>query len=138
MQPSQHLTRVEAAAYLGVSAFTLNQWASQGKGPRSIKVGRQCVYKRVDLDAYKAGCNHPQASQPVAQAEIGTLPAGAYILRLPQVVAMTGLSKSSLYGLMRKSQFPASISLGPRAVGWPSHLVQQWLADRINRAEVAV
>lgn len=65
----------------------------------------------------------------------GSLPAGAYIMRLPEVEATTGLKKTTLYQLQRKGQFPASISLGARAVGWPSHLVEQWIADRINAAQ---
>lgn len=130
------LTRAELARELGVSIHTVNQWAVSGKGPKSIRVGRQCVYLRVDVDRYKASlakaANHEQAVSVTS-----LLPAGAYIMRLPDVTAITGLSKSSIYSLSRKNLFPAAISLGPRAVGWPSHLVHKWLADRINSAQVA-
>ena len=53
-------------------------------------------------------------------------------LRLPKVRAMTGLSKSSLYDLMRAKSFPAPVQLGPRTVAWVSSEVRQWAADRIS------
>ena len=40
------------------------------------------------------------------------------ILRLPEVMARTGLSRSTIYSKMDKREFPQSISLGLRAVGW--------------------
>jgi prophage regulatory protein len=40
------------------------------------------------------------------------------ILRLPQVKKRTGLSRSSIYLRMAIGEFPASISLGGRAIGW--------------------
>jgi predicted DNA-binding transcriptional regulator AlpA len=39
-------------------------------------------------------------------------------LRLPEVKAITGLSKTSLYALIRDRSFPAPVRLGPRAVAW--------------------
>jgi prophage regulatory protein len=52
-------------------------------------------------------------------------------LRLPEVKAVTGLSKSSLYELIRANSFPASVRLGPRTVAWVKSEVRQWAADRI-------
>jgi predicted DNA-binding transcriptional regulator AlpA len=39
-------------------------------------------------------------------------------LRLPEVKALTGLSKTSIYELIREKSFPAPVRLGPRAVSW--------------------
>ncbi|MBX9803776.1 MAG: helix-turn-helix domain-containing protein [Caulobacteraceae bacterium] len=51
---SPWLTRDEAASYLGLSPKTLAGWASEGKGPRSRKLGpsRPCRvrYRIEDLD----------------------------------------------------------------------------------------
>jgi prophage regulatory protein len=52
------------------------------------------------------------------------------ILRLPQVVAKTGLSRSTLYVLQKHNEFPKAIQLGGRAVGWLNSEVSQWLAER--------
>jgi len=49
------------------------------------------------------------------------------IIRLPEVKEKTGLSRSSIYLRMSKGDFPQSISLGERAVGWLEADVEQWL-----------
>ena len=40
------------------------------------------------------------------------------IMRLPEVIRVTGLSRSTIYLRMSKGSFPRTISLGERAVGW--------------------
>ncbi|WNC70913.1 AlpA family transcriptional regulator [Thalassotalea psychrophila] len=49
------------------------------------------------------------------------------ILRLPAVIELTGLSRSSIYLRMKNQIFPQSISLGDRAVGWLEEDINQWL-----------
>lgn len=49
------------------------------------------------------------------------------IIRLPDVIKMTGLSRSTIYLRMSKGSFPQSISLGERAVGWLETDVEKWL-----------
>ncbi|MCG3884713.1 AlpA family transcriptional regulator [Photobacterium leiognathi] len=49
------------------------------------------------------------------------------IIRLPEVIKMTGLSRSTIYLRMSKDDFPHTISLGERAVGWLESDVDQWL-----------
>ncbi|MEN7430390.1 AlpA family transcriptional regulator [Chromobacterium sp. TRC.1.1.SA] len=58
----------------------------------------------------------------------------SYMLRLPDVMKVTGLSRSSLYALIKQGQFPRQIQLGPRAVAWLSSDVDSWLEERINAA----
>ncbi|SUX28441.1 helix-turn-helix transcriptional regulator [Chromobacterium vaccinii] len=58
----------------------------------------------------------------------------SYMLRLPDVMKVTGLSRSSLYALIKQGQFPRQIQLGPRAVAWLSSDVESWLEERINAA----
>lgn len=53
------------------------------------------------------------------------------IIRLPAVMALTGLSRSSIYLRMSKGHFPKNISLGERAMGWLEEEVNQWLEDKI-------
>ncbi len=54
------------------------------------------------------------------------------IIRLPEVIKETGLSRSTIYLRMSKGDFPQSISLGDRAVGWLQGEVNQWLEQRIS------
>jgi len=53
------------------------------------------------------------------------------ILRLPTVKAETGLARSTLYARIADGLWPKPVSLGPRAVGWPSSEVAAINAARI-------
>ena len=53
------------------------------------------------------------------------------ILRRKQVQARTGLSRSSLYGLMKLRLFPQSIKISSRAVGWLESDIDDFIASRI-------
>lgn len=52
------------------------------------------------------------------------------ILRLRQVTARTGLSRSSIYQLIHEKAFPKQIALTGYAVGWLESEVEQWIADK--------
>jgi predicted DNA-binding transcriptional regulator AlpA len=58
-------------------------------------------------------------------------------LRLPEVKAITGLSKTSVYALIRGKSFPAPVRLGPRAVAWVRSEVRQWALDRVHASRSA-
>ncbi|ORT49515.1 DNA-binding protein [Vibrio sp. qd031] len=56
------------------------------------------------------------------------------LIRLNEVLAMTGLSRSGVYRSIVRQQFPKQVSLGDRAVAWVESEVQAWVIDRvINR-----
>jgi excisionase family DNA binding protein len=46
------LTISEAAAYLRNPIGTLRKWRSQGRGPKSVKLGRRVLYDKADLDQW--------------------------------------------------------------------------------------
>jgi len=50
------------------------------------------------------------------------------LLRRPEVEARTGLSRSTLYRLMRTGEFPEPLKIGPRAVRWVAGEVDTWIA----------
>ena len=54
------------------------------------------------------------------------------VLRLPVVLARTGLSRSSIYAKVAAGEFPEPINLGARAVGWLSDEVEAWLVARVE------
>lgn len=56
------------------------------------------------------------------------------ILRLPQVIQITGLCRSMIYQLESADRFPHRIRIGPRAVGWLHGEIQQWLEEQIIRS----
>jgi prophage regulatory protein len=57
---------------------------------------------------------------------------GISILRARQVRERTGLSRSTLYAKIKAGEFPRSISLGDRAVGWSSAEIDAWIGARID------
>ena len=59
------------------------------------------------------------------------------ILRLNDVKAKTGLSRSTIYLRMAEGTFPKKISLGPRAVGWINSEVIEWIEQRIGESRLA-
>ena len=52
------------------------------------------------------------------------------ILRLPQVLETTRHSRSTIYALIQKGQFPRPVKLGERASGWLSADVCAWIESR--------
>lgn len=58
-------------------------------------------------------------------------------LRLPEVKSITGLSKTSLYALIREQSFPAPVRLGPRAVAWVRSEIRQWAVERVHASRTA-
>lgn len=55
------------------------------------------------------------------------------VLRRPEVEARTGLSRSTLYSMMAEGEFPQSVRLGKRAVGWSEAAILGWLRSRKPR-----
>ena len=51
-------------------------------------------------------------------------------LRRRAVEEITGLSRSTIYNLMSKGQFPRPVKLTGKAVGWPENAIAEWLAGR--------
>ena len=57
-------------------------------------------------------------------------------LRLPEVMARTGLSRSTIYVRLEQGRFPKPVSLGGRAVGWIEAEVDEWMRERIAASRV--
>lgn len=57
------------------------------------------------------------------------------LLRLPEVLDRTGLSRSTLYA---DSTFPKPVKIGERAVAWVEDEIKDWVDARIaQREEIA-
>lgn len=50
--------------------------------------------------------------------------------RRPAVEEITGLSRSTIYCMMSRGDFPRPIKLSPRIVAWPESRITAWLAQR--------
>jgi prophage regulatory protein len=56
------------------------------------------------------------------------------LLRLPEVKATTGLSKSTIYARIAEGTFPKQVALGPRLVVWVESDIQNWIAEQVSAA----
>ena len=59
------------------------------------------------------------------------------LLRIPDVQARTGISRSQLFELIRRKEFPAPIPLVGRTRAWVESDVSAWIAGRIEAARAA-
>jgi prophage regulatory protein len=55
------------------------------------------------------------------------------ILRRWQVQDTVGLSRATIYQMMREGRFPKPVKISARAVGWIEHEIQEWLLKRVER-----
>ena len=53
------------------------------------------------------------------------------LMRLKEVMAATGLGRSTLYKYIAAGQFPEPVALGGRSVAWVADEVDEWILARI-------
>jgi prophage regulatory protein len=53
-------------------------------------------------------------------------------IRLPQVLYLTGLGKTSIYKLMKNNAFPKPTSFGARRIAWKRSHIQNWIESKIQ------
>ena len=54
------------------------------------------------------------------------------IYRLPEVITITGLSRSSIYLRVSTDEFPKPVKIGRRAIGWPEESIIAWQAKMME------
>ena len=55
------------------------------------------------------------------------------LLRRPAVESATGLSRSTIYEMMAREDFPCPLRIGRRAVAWRESEILAWIDDRASR-----
>ncbi len=59
------------------------------------------------------------------------------ILRIKGVTKKVGVSRATIYNLVRAGQFPRSIQITANTSGWLEHEVDEWLETRIRESRKA-
>ncbi len=54
------------------------------------------------------------------------------LIRLKEVINLTGLGRSSIYKFMMEGHFPQSISLGERAIAWDENEIDEWILSKVE------
>ena len=88
----------------------------------AIALNMASIVERIESDA-ETDCTHRPFHRTTCNQSIR-------ILRLPQVLDVTGLCKSEIYKLQAAGEFPMRVRLTSRSVGWIESEVQAWLERR--------
>ena len=82
-----------------------------------------------------SGPTTDRSKEPVARAPIR-------LLRLPEVMARTGLSRTTIYVWRKEGRFPQPVLLGTRTLAWIESELEEWMREQIAKSrggtEVAV
>ena len=68
--------------------------------------------------------------KPAQAGDVPPAPAGSRVMRLAEVEQKTGIKRAHIDRLMKADQFPKSLRIGLRAMGWDSVEIEQWIAER--------
>ena len=55
------------------------------------------------------------------------------MLRAPEVMARTGLSRVTIWRRVKAGKFPAPLVLGENSIGWTAQSIEDWLKNRPRR-----
>ena len=47
-------------------------------------------------------------------------------IRLPEVLRLTGKSRTAIYDAIKRNEFPSQVRIGPRQVAWESTAIKNW------------
>lgn len=60
------------------------------------------------------------------------------LIRLKEVIELTGLSRSCIYKYIEEGRFPRSVPLGGRSVGWVESEIHNWIQSAIARRDNSI
>jgi prophage regulatory protein len=116
-RPNEHSAMsAKPAPQTAGPAFATSQFAPEAQGRTSLGT------------ANLAPGGHPQAA-PAADQVMAAKP---ILLRLPMVMRITGLARSTIYKLISQNQFPVPIKLSKRAVAWLQSEIENWVSSRVR------
>lgn len=66
-------------------------------------------------------------TSPTAKSALAVQPV---FLRMPTVIRLTGLGRSTIYRMISEQKFPSPVRLGSRAVAWRRSDLDRWSEAR--------
>jgi len=55
------------------------------------------------------------------------------LLRMPDVIDITGLPRSTIYLKVKNKQFPSQVQISSRSVAWIESEVHEWINEHIKK-----
>ena len=123
----QRFTLQEASLFLRCSQTELNQLINQDKINHIQVTAKKHEFFGYQLLEYILSQTTNNPIQPAQQQHPSSID---HILRAKEVQAMTGLSRTTLWRMENKGEFPRRVSLGTGSVGWRQSEVHAWQASR--------
>lgn len=135
--PSFLLTEMQAGDSLGLTPRTLQAWRHAGGGPAFVRISSRCVrYRLADLESFAADRLRSSTSDATARPCGEGMP--PIFLRLPQVIARTALSRTTIYSKIRAKTFPAPVPLGSsQIVAFLTEEIDAWAADQVRASRTS-
>jgi prophage regulatory protein len=53
------------------------------------------------------------------------------MLRIAEVMELTGMGKSSIWDKSKNGTFPSPVKLGPRITAWVAEEIDAWIAEKV-------
>ena len=57
------------------------------------------------------------------------------LMRLPDVLELTGLCRTSIYTMVKEKRFPSPILIGERAMAWLGDDISEWIEEKKKSKE---
>ena len=68
--------------------------------------------------------------------EVNKIPqSNPHLIRMPEVVKICGLSRASIYRIIKTKDFPAPVKLSTQAVAWVHHEIMTWVEQRMQQRD---
>jgi len=127
--PLAHWELDDFVPRFAASAYDPTNWHNRDASPTHwIFVSESDV--EGFLDSWVAGDFNPRELADAPPPSAAANKPAEEIIRLKEVMRMTGLARSTVYERMAAGTFPGKVKLGERATGWYLHEVQSWNARR--------
>jgi len=59
------------------------------------------------------------------------------LIRLPEVLKMVPVSKTTWYAMIKSNDAPRPVDLGPRSVAWVKEDIEKWIKDKADARKLA-
>lgn len=78
-----------------------------------------------------------EAAAPAVERRTAVIKPAPQLIRLKDVMALCGISRSSIYDGMKKGEFPACVKAGGRSSAWVKSEIDDWISGCIRASRMA-
>ncbi|WP_415174117.1 AlpA family transcriptional regulator [Pantoea sp.] len=65
------------------------------------------------------------------------IPEADRLMRMPDVINMTGLPRSTIYLKIKNNEFPQQVQISSRSVAWIESEIKSWISNSVNKRNLA-